>query len=378
MSEDRTGTLDADHRQIEDDLIARRYFEKLRLIAATLPGVLTEMVRDRLLTRIETEVIGTYLGAILRSVEALSMKYLVSSRVEGPLRRFLTIDVHESGYPVWSEIGQMAADAAQAVEHLARTPDAARIKDDMVRQIVGDLTIPTRLQYALSQRYYYESLAQGGLFWPQMHPQAYWLSDAGHRRRWLIHWAVYDSQLNLPVVYLMDCDDSGRHPLAEDARRWPEVQAHLMAQSVTGLQLVTIAQGFDRDFDKLHPHRLRRILLGPIYSQRFTTQEGPIREVLDNARAPSGEDWATAMTIEDLQAERAIMESTGFFGVAERQVFRLDPLDTGGVGQGASAVDRALILPARPYQSLAEIDPPGFRNIRKYVPLPDGRATSYR
>ena len=51
----RTGTLDADHRQIEDDLVARRYFEKLRLISATLPGVLAEMVRDRLFTQIEVE-----------------------------------------------------------------------------------------------------------------------------------------------------------------------------------------------------------------------------------------------------------------------------------------------------------------------------------
>ncbi|SDD69733.1 hypothetical protein SAMN05421538_102230 [Paracoccus isoporae] len=378
MSTDRTGTLDADHRQIEDDLLARRYFEKLRLIARTLPAVLAESVRDGLFSRSETEIIESYLRAMLNSVEALSMKYLVSGRVEGPLRRFLTIDVHESGYPVWLEIGQMAADAAQAENHLARSPDTEAIKDDMIRQIVGDLTIPKRLQYAMSQRLYYEALATGGLFWPQMHPQGYWLSDARNRRRWLIHWAVYDSQLNMPVLYLMECDDSGRRPLVEDSRRWPEVQAHLMAQSVTTLQLVTIAQGFDRDFDRLHPHRLRRVLLGPIYSQQFTTQEGPIKEVLDNARAPAGEDWAVALTVEDLQAERAEMESSGFFGVTERQIFRLDPLGLGGAGQGASAVERALILPARPYQSLAELDPEGFRRMRKYVPLPDGRVAGYR
>lgn len=373
-----TGTLDADHRKLEDDLIARRYFEKLRLIYGTLPAVLGETVRDRLFTQIETEVIQSYLQAMLDSVQALSMKYLVSGRVEGPLRRFLTIDIHESGYPVWSEIAQMAADAAQASAELSRTPDADQIKDDMIRQIVGDLTIPTRLQYALSQRYYYEALAKGGLFWPQMHPQAYWLSDAGNRRRWLIHWAVYDSQLNVPVLYLMDCDDSGRRPLVEDSKRWPEVRAHLLAQSVTSLQLLTIAQGFDRDFDSLHPHRLRRVVLGPIYSQQFTTQEGPIREVLENARAPSGEDWAMALTIEDLQAERAVMESSGFFGVTERQIFKLDPLGLGGAGQGTTGVERALILPARPYQALAELDPEGFRRMRKYVPLPGGGARGYR
>ncbi|MDO5642059.1 MAG: hypothetical protein Q4G26_06680 [Paracoccus sp. (in: a-proteobacteria)] len=378
MTKDRTGDLDADHRQLEDDLIARRYFEKLRVISAALPATLTEMMRDQVFSQTEIEVIGSYVGAMLRSVEALSMKYLVSGRVDGPLRRFLTIDVHESGYPVWSEIAQMAADAAQAPDHLARTATPEQIRDEMVRQIVGDLSIPTRLQYAMSQRLYYQALTEGGLFWPQMHPQAYWLSNAGNRRRWLIHWALYDSQLNVPVIYLMDCDDSGRRPLAEDARRWPEVQHHLMAQSVFSLQLLTIAQGFDADFPTLHPQRLRRVLMGPIYSQHFTTQEGPIREVLDNARAPAGEDWALALMVEDLQAEHAVMKSRGLFSVTERQVFRLDPFGSGGGGIGVTGVARALLLPRRPYQSLAEMNPEGFRNIRKYVPRPNGGVTVYR
>lgn len=370
--------LDADHRVLTEDLDSRDYMAQMRRILAAAQAAKGEMARDGLFGPAEADVMAGYLDALKASLEALAMKYLMSGRIEGPLRRHLTIDVHESGFPVWQEIAQTAADAAQAGDELARSPSVAAIKDDMVRQIVGDRVIPTRLQYALSQRLYDQALKDGGLFWPQMHPQAYWLSDAGNRRRWLIHWAVYDSQLNLPVVYLMDCDDSGRRPLAEDSKRWPEVQAHLMAQSVTTLQLLTIAQGFDRDFDKLHPFRLRRMLMGPIYSQQFTTQEGPIRNVLDNARAPSGEDWAVALTIEDLQAERAIMETSGLFGVTERQIFKLDPLGLGGAGQGTTSVERALVLPARPYQSLAELDPPGFRKIRKYVPLPDGRVTAYR
>ncbi|AUH65836.1 hypothetical protein [Paracoccus zhejiangensis] len=374
-----TGTLDADHRKLDDDLQARAFIDQTRHIAEVLPGALDEMVRDGLFTQVETEVIDGYLGALKASMDALAMKYLVAGRIEGPLQRHLTIDIHESGFPVWQEIAQTAADAAQAQAELARTPDAAAIKDDMVREIVGRQTIPTRLQYALSQRYYYEALATGGLFWPQMHPQGFWLS--GHdssRRRWLLHWAVYDSQLNVPILYLMDVDDTGRRALTDDPKRWPEVRAHLLAQSVSGLQLLTIAQGFDRDFETLHPHRLRRITLGPAYSSGYTVQEGPIREVLDSAAAPAGEDWALAMTVEDLQAERAVMESTGFFGVTERQIFKLDPLNQYGAGQGATSATRLLVLPARPYQALATLDPPGFRNIRKYVPGPDGRVTSYR
>lgn len=378
MAADATG-LDADHRRLDDDLISRAFFDQTRRVAGILPAAFAEMVRDRLFDSLESQVIGDYLAALRASIDALSMKYLVAGRLEGPLRRFVTIDIHESGFPVWSEIAQTAADAAQAAEELARTPDTDTIKDQMIRQIVSDLTVPTRLQYAMSRRLYYEALAQGDLFWPQMHPQAVWLSgDEGERRRWLLHWAVYDSQLNVPVLYLMKVDDTGRRPLAEDAKRWPEVRAHLLAQSATSLQLVTIAQGFDHDFDHLHPINLRRIVLGPVYSHSFTTQEGPIRQVLENAAAPAGEDWALALTVEELEAKGATVENSGWFSVVERQVFRLDPLNQHGAGQGATRATRALVLPQRPFQALTALDPAGFRNIRKYVPGPDGRVSVYR
>ncbi|WP_134726985.1 hypothetical protein [Paracoccus luteus] len=369
--------LAADHRAIADDLVARAYVLQLRRVAAALTPALAEMVRDRIFSATEVQVIDGYLRALLATAQALSMKYLLVGRAEGPLRRALTIDIDDSGFPVWQEIAQTAADAAQAGEELARSPTAAAIKDDMIRQIVGDLTHPTRLQYALSQRMYYESLAAGGLFWPQMHPQALGLGQQGNRRRWLIHWGVYDSRQNLPVVYLMDCDDTGRRPLPDDARRWPEARAHLLAQSVGALQLLTIAQGFDADFDTLHPQRLRRLTLGPIHSREFTVQEGPIRQVLDDARAEPGQDWALALSVEDLVSDRAEMESSGLFTVTERQIWRIDPLDRHGAGQGTTAAQRLLVIPQRPYQALARLDPPGFRGIRKYVPGPDGRVLGF-
>lgn len=373
-----TGNLAADHRRLEDEAESRRWVAQARAVLAALPPALAEMERDRLLAGPDREVVAGYLAALDATLVALGMKYLMSARIEGPLKRGLTVDIHESGFHVRKEVTQMAADAAQAGAELARKPTGAAIKDDMVREIVGEQRLPTRLQYALSQRLYYEALAAGGLYWPQMHPQARWMGDAqGGRRRWLIHWGVYDSQLNVPVLYLMDCDDSGRRPLSEDPKRWPEARAHLLAQSVAGLQLVTIARGFDRDFDTLHPRRLRRLTLGPVYSRGFTLQEGPIRQVLEDANAPAGQDWAAAMTIEDLRAERAVLEPSGFFSVVERQIFTLDPLAQGGAGQGASAVERLLVLPARAYQALADLDPPGFRAVRKYVVAPDGGVRGY-
>lgn len=362
--------LTTDHRALDDDLAARRYFRTFEAITRLVIAAAAEMERDRSLSSLDGEVIAGYIRAIARSFKALSLKYLVSGRLDGIGQKHLTIDLHESGFPIFQEIVTMANDAAQAERHLAGMPGAERLKDEMVRRIVGERVVPTKLQYALSQRLYYEALNEGGFYFAQMHPAAEFLADvSGGRRGYLLHWGIYDSQRNLPVVYLMEVVDSGRKALPLDESRWPEAQAHLLAQSVGGLKLLTIAAGFDKDIADLQPKRLRRLSLGPMHSRAFTLQTGAMREVLDEAKAPAGEDWALAWTVEELVSERVEVEE-GWFSVSETEVFRLDPL---AADSGATRVQRSLILPERPFQVLAEKDPEGFRAVRKFVVGKDGR-----
>jgi hypothetical protein len=360
--------LTSDHHELYDTLVARRYFAKFDRITGHLGRVAAEMETEGRLTRTEARVLGKYLTAVAGTFRALSNKYLMTGR-EGAAR--LTIDRHESGFPVAQELMTMAVDAQQAARHLAGMPSETELKDRMVRQIVGDLTIPTALQFALSQRYYYEALAAGGIFWARNDPDAQWIENRGERRHFLVHWAVWDTQSNLPVVYLMDVEDSGRKPLPTDEARWPQAQAALMAQSVGGLKLLTIATGFDKDFPDLHPRRLRRIILGPMYSASFTLQSGPISKVLEGARAPEGQDWALVWTVEDLVSDREEEVKDGWFSTWVRQVYTLDAV--AGAELGATRQDRMIILPERPYQVLVEQNPAGLRAFRKFVVGAGGR-----
>jgi hypothetical protein len=361
--------LTSDHHELYDTLVARRYFSKFVKITGHLGRVAAEMEAEGRLNRTEARVLGVYLKSVAGTFQALSHKYLMTGRGDGALR--LTIDRHESGFPVAQELMTMAVDAQQAEKHLAGMPSETELKDRMVRQIVGDLTIPTALQFALSQRYYYEALAAGGIFWARNDPDAQWIEDLGTRRHFLVHWAVWDTQVNLPVVYLMDLEDSGRKPLPTDAYRWPQVQQALMAQSVGGLKLLTIATGFDKDFADLHPKRLRRIILGPMYSASFTLQSGPISKVLEGAKAPEGEDWALVWTVEDLISDREEEVKDGWFSSSFRQVYKLDAV--AGAELGATRQDRMIILPEKPYQVLVEQDPKGLRGLRKFVVGAGGR-----
>ncbi|MBP9046898.1 MAG: hypothetical protein WAT35_17415 [Tabrizicola sp.] len=361
--------LTSDHHELYDTLTARRYFAKFDRITSHLARVAAEVEAEGKLSRTEARVLGVYLKAVAGTFRALNHKYLMTGRGEGAPR--LTIDRHESGFPVAQELMTMAVDAQQAEKHLAGMPSEAELKDRMVRQIVGEQTIPTALQFALSQRYYYEALAAGGIFWARNDPDAQWIEDLGERRHFLVHWAVWDTQVNLPVVYLMDVEDSAKKPLPNDAYRWPEVQHALMAQSVGGLKLLTIAMGFDKDFPDLHPKRLRRIILGPMYSAGFTLQSGPISKVLEGAKAPEGEDWALVWTVEDLVSDREEEVKDGWFSTVGRQVYKLDAV--AGAELGATRQERMIILPEKPYQVLVEQDPKGLRGLRKFVVGAGGR-----
>lgn len=370
--------LTDDHAQLHDTLVVRRYFAKFERIVSYLPRVAGELEVEHRLNRAEARAIGGYVQALNRTFAALSLKYMMSGRIDGPLPGRLTFDRHESGFPVAQELMVMANDALQAEKHLSGMASETELKDRMIRAIVGDLVIPTQLQFALSQRLYYEALRRGGLFWPRNDPEAQWLAEEGGRRLWRLSWAVWDTQVNLPVIYLMEVHDSGKEALPRDDRRWPAAQAHLMAQSLGGLKLLTIAQGFDTDFPTLHPHRLRRLHLGPMYSHAFTVQSGPISDVLAEAVAAPGDDWALVWTLEDLVAERAEKVRTGWFSSAERQVFALDPFAGRGVDTGATRTERMVILPERPFQVLAERNPPGFRDVRKFVVAANGRVLVQR
>ena len=369
----------SDHTQLHDALVARRYLGKFRAIAGHLDRVAAEKHVAGRLSRREAETLAGYAQMLVRSFEALGHKYLLMGRLPETQAGLLTFDKRESGFPVAREFMEMAADAAQAERNLRETPSEDELKERMVEVIVRDLRPPTHLQFALARRRYNEALAAGDLFWPRNEPVSVWIEQtARERRRYMLHWAVYDGEVNLPVVYMMEVEDGGRTALPKDPMRWPEARAHLIAQSLAGLKLLTIARGFDRDFDDLHPKRLKRFHVGPMYSSAFTRQDGPIREVLEQAKAPAGEDWALAWTEEDLVSEREEAESKGWFGSVQRQVFALDPFAGRGADTGASRTVRSVILPARPFQALAELDPPGFRDVEKYVVSPTGRVLRYR
>ena len=366
-----------DHVGLSDTFASRRYFRKFEGIMQHMLHVAGVMKAEDKLNADEVEILTRYAVKRTHTFKALGLKYLLAGRETGRFFGSLTMDSRDSGFPVAEEIMTMANDAQQTGAHLESMASADELKDQMVQTILTSRIVPTKLQFSLSQRLYYEELSKGDLFWIQNDPQAQWLGNVSEeRRQFRLHWATYDSQVNLPVIYMMELEDTGRVGLPKDQRRWPEVQAHLSAQALGGLKLLTIAKGFDEDFDDLHPKRLRRFHLGPMYSHAYTQQAGPLREVLAEARAPDGQDWALVWTEEELVSDRVIEQKSGWFSTVEREVFALDPFAV-QADLGATRQERSIILPQRVFQVLDDKQPSGFGSVRKFVVSGSGRVLQY-
>ena len=176
--------LTFDHKVLDSAKATRRYFAKFARIMLHLSDVADLSKKEKLITSAEVDMLKGYLEALSNTFTALSYKFLMADRVGELSNLQFSIDKTESGFPIFRELMQMASDATQAKKHLKSLPSQERLKKDMINHILTEQSSPTQLQYALSQRIYYEYLGTKDLFLSQNHPQIIWVGKdlkAGRR-----------------------------------------------------------------------------------------------------------------------------------------------------------------------------------------------------
>ena len=146
---------DQDTSGLTDLFASRRYFRKFEGIMAHMARVAGVMEAEGQLRRDEVNILTRYASALTYTFRALSYKYLLVGRDTGRFFGSLNIDARENGFPMADEIITMANDAQQAARHLDQMPSKAQLKSEMVGVILGERSVPTKLQFALLQRLYY-------------------------------------------------------------------------------------------------------------------------------------------------------------------------------------------------------------------------------
>ena len=366
--------LDDARLEFSDNELCRRYFAKFEGVMRHLSDIAATAAPSTERGRVgemETQIITDYLARLANSLTALSMKYLLAGLVHHRLPANLEIDQTDSGFPVFREIMKLKQDQSEADARLKALPSKNQIKADIVDHLFSERSIPRSLQFDMSQRLYYEMLRDRPLFLARNPMELSTLApDKSGTERYLAHWAVYDTQRNFPYIYLMIVESSGR--LALDGELRGRMEAHLIAQSLSGLKLVTIATGFDKDFPTIHPKFLKRIHVGPLYSNRFTHHGDAIQRILAESEGEPDQDWVFCWSVETLFSKDSRRIPRGLFGETLQEIYHLNVDNPKVFDAGASDLERAMVLPYRPYQYLVESDLTHLKGIRAYVVGPDG------
>ena len=355
--------------EFSDYALTRRYFAKVQRIFAMLGRIAAEGLPGSEAERYEEEIVARYLGGLSNSFAALSAKYIMTGRVDHRLPHLLEIDIRDSGFPVFREFMQIENDLDLVPEVLFDLPDGVKLRREMMNHILRFRTLPRDLQFAMSRRLYFERIKDGNLFLARNPLKLQFVSSRpphGHRR-YIAHWAVYDTQRNLPDIYIMVLDDSGERPLHEDETYATALEDAVLKQAVSTLKLVTIASGIDTDFPTIHPKSLKRIHAGPLYSNAFTRHSKAIGKILGEHAAVSGDDWVFGWTVETLASKSVEYVRSGLFGRVQKEIYEVDRHELEAFEAGSTAVEKFMILPLAAYQTLADMKDTPFDGVRKYV-----------
>ena len=289
------------------------------------------------------------------------------------------IDTKESGLPAFlhaMELSTAEKDADAKLEKLA-TPDT--IRNQMLDEMLKYKRFPSALQKEMAERLYYESTRDRDLFRDHNAPVTVrWsFNKKSERPFYVVHWSAYDGTANLPLIYIAVIEDSSptswftagkfQNKDAGDSKkeRIPglpnkdlsaEFESFVANHSAYSLNLTSIASALDKDFAKLHPKQLRRIILGPFYSGGITKHNEQVQSVLDGV---SGDEdaWLLTWTAQELYSKQEKPAKWGLLGGSQaEEIYYVNTDDLECAQQGVSAFERHALIPHEAYQAVFALE----------------------
>lgn len=359
-------TSATDIRALTDPAEVRAYFATFTEIMRHVSQIAVKERQTAIRNGWENDILLNYLKHLDTSFNALSMKhgFAAMSRQQHPHQ--LEIDVVDSGFPSAAEIRRLGLDADEAI---AAKVEEIDLRPDMVDFILTRREAPHELRFQQAMNNYRRMLRQQDLFRLRMEPVIESTSDIQPGlRRCLVHWAVYDTKLNTPFVYIMVVDDSTRGPaLADDADRLAAFRRSCLNYSMSSLKLLTIATEIDKEFKDLHPKSLKRIVVGPMYSSRFTEMNGAIAQTLAPFHGDHQTDWILNWTVETLSSKGSRKVKDGMFSDRVLEDYDVDARNHKSFETGTTEALTRAVMPYAVYQALTHLKDNPLGDIPKYV-----------
>jgi hypothetical protein len=242
--------------------------------------------------------------------------------------------------------------------------------------ILRTKSFPTDLQSRMAERLYLEHVQKGDIFSPFILPETMHVDVNAKTGRpvYVVTWGVFDGSQSLPMVYLVQIEDSSEKLIdrlvGSDGRLSGNVDIPLPVggllnpdlarqfddfaskNSSYALTPATIAVNMDKDFEDLHPKLLRRIIMGPFYSAGITENNEKVNEILSKVRKTENA-WLLTWTVQEIFSKNEIPAKRGIFSsTPAQQEFHINTDNLEAARQGVSAYEKHALVPHDAYQAL--------------------------
>lgn len=365
--------LDTDYlnrlHRFEDNKSSQEYFNRLSHVVVSLINICEEQLSQGQRQSIDEITVLKYLKKLSKSIKCLQTKYWYNVSDYSQQSSILYIDSENSGYPVKKEFRELLNDVKRADEILSTLPSEEELKSSQLEYLLTHKKINRDIQFDLQASLYFRMLKDNDLFLPDHEPTFVEVNDSkGGNSRFIAHWASFDSSQNIPAIYIMLFEYSGKKKFV-DSDIYEQFKGALIENTMSSLKLLTICNGLDSRFQNIHPKRMKRVTVGPFYSKGLTENNRNIDRALEYVEQNLPNDnWLFAYSVESLLSKRTMKTDSGFFKSSQqKEVYLIDSTHPEtGVAQ-CSDLERSIIIPYSAYQQLADQKNNSLNDVQKYI-----------
>ncbi len=246
-----------------------QYFHDIAVVMSTLRAV----VQKEDMFPFSKEMIISFVDQFNDSLELLKVRYGAS------VRDNFDIDMQYSGFPNNFAFDVLATDKKTGEKSgLSVVDQKALFLDQLFTQSDQEINIQGIQEIALEQ--YKSALLQKNPFLP-FQVDAIVKRDSGENMSYFIRWSVYDHSRNMPRLYAMDLEYSGKGKVLSK-KIFNELITLLKSESLFMPRIGDLAMQIDSLFIDIHPKMISRLSLGPIYKPGYQNAKNEIQEIFNS------------------------------------------------------------------------------------------------
>lgn len=282
----------------------------------------------------EAIYIRAYLQRYINSLRALRIKYLFSEDNN------LKIDRSDSGFPTYHEFSKLQVDMERTEAELAKIVPSLVLRRKMIDSIFTDRIDPTHMLPMMGYRAYLDELASHEQFLPFTPGQLLRLKDNSY----VYHWACVDPSTNIPYMHFMAFESTYETPFHTSSEATKEFLRVIKSEGSRAPKLNILATSIDTELPHVHPKLIKRLSIGPFYSEGFSEPSSKeIQELLQVGK--EGRRFILFLRSEHVFSSRQVTTNSFFSKGQKREIFHVPEYNTELYAKGISGEESSVILP---------------------------------